>query len=253
MRDFQAEFGLIVPRLTSSQRYRNARTLCENEGDQVVPTLLPKQVWRRKAQAALIEGSVLQGVVRPDIMFMPEERGDEREDGQVLNRLWTPRNGPLFWKQNLYLDLRYKVPGLPIERSLNRRGYIGALLAAGQAVLGEDGSVWTFPVMDVSDSRRPDYAGSESHYRQVDPIISPEARINVQVLHMVAGKPKNEDVTEHVNEAVYLVDKRGRKIAFKGVAGVTWAKVLEGRIRFAWWSEDSPLREAEVPRGVSGL
>jgi hypothetical protein len=144
-------------------------------------------------------------------------------------------------------ELRYKSP--ESDEMISRKAYLGALVAAGQAV-SDAGKVWTFPLMDIGDGINRDYRAAPEQFKSLNSIISPEARINVQLLHAYAEKPKNEDVTEYANEAVCQLDIDETFLAILGVAGVTWSKQLGGRIRFSWWAS---FDEAETPRGFSGL
>lgn len=271
MASFRAEFGQNVPQIDRLSRVSIYRVLSENPAYRVVPTLLGS-VSDRKADSKPNTGSVISEIIpgkedETDILITSADN-QWTEYMKARAPLWL-KDGATVWLNNrAYLrpesgqkkvpadagankpyQLRYKATDGTL---LKRKDFLKRLVDDKQAVLAEDGGVWTFPVMDVSNPRRSTRGRADALYKDLDVVMSPEARIGVQLLYVIAGNPKDEDVIEYTNEAV---TERNAQFTFdivRAITTVTWSKE-RGQIRQTTTSSISDFLGWEAPKGSNGL
>ena len=208
-----------------------------------MPTAHFGEVWQRNGQFLPLPNSSLRNILPvrlPGILYTLAEHDGPSNDGwkELYNK------GP----QDQSIGLRYKTYE---GNMVNRQAFLMSLVLGLKAVI-DDALIWTFPVMDVADKQRADGILPFSSFEKVDPIVTAEPRIMTQLIHLASGTPKNENVTEIVNEAVCHEAEEDGKLVKQGVAGVTWSKALGGLIRQALWS-GKYFGDTESAVGVSGL
>lgn len=243
MRDFLGELGLRVPKLSVEQQNNIDEKLDNNPDLRLLPTFLPNHVWERPQ------------LVPDDLLYTYKDHAKTgARDSEKWAELWEERPQPLVvddgMMRHLYdgsqaVEFRYKAGG----ELVTREAYMGWLKATSQ-VIPQAGGVWSMPIMEVSNQARREERTTEDLYREVDPIVSPEACINKQLLYRTAGMAINQDITEYVNEAVCVLGRE--EVEFLGATGITWSNELS-RIRQAWWKKDFPFYDAQIPQGFSGL
>jgi len=136
---------------------------------------------------------------------------------------------------------------------LRRPDYLKFLASSGRGVAGVDRSVGTLPLMDVSNTR-PNSIDEDPKrlFDALDPVISPEVRLRVQTLHILAGTPLHSDVTHVTNEAVAeLAGANGHFRRIAGVVGVTRSQDKKF-LRCSMWSYRS-LPDWQPSPGISAL
>jgi hypothetical protein len=268
MQELHGQFDRQIPLLTKDQLQSISGVALNNEGYRVVPTPLPLSPLQRSELVTPHDKTLLSPAAMrtpaPGLLHTYAE--NENEGVHEWARLWA--GGVIFNKESTFATkkgdkvidpaefplseygLRYKTP----EGDLIRRDkYLLSLLKTNKGI-AQHGLVWTFPVMDIRNVIKQDRDLSpEKMFKKVNPIVSPESRINVQLIHAIIGQPKNEDVTEMVNEAACLLNVDHKVLAIRAIIGITWAEALGGRIRQAMWSSERGILEGEAARGVSGL
>lgn len=278
MTDFLSEFDLRVPPLNRDQLYSLEKTGYENPGLRLGPTLLLGDVTLRRNVVTPRANSSMSKLIGDRAKLWVQ--GDEGltaaplgREPSTLNRLWQE---PGLWAMShsdwVYRSKRNKDDPPrnalyawchkgPDTKLYNRLGFMGALVAHGDAVQVGSRAVWTFPFMEVNDPPRDfDFTTPGSNWQRLNYILTPESRILNQLFHLVINKSgtrenrkegKNEDVVEPVNE-VRCELTRGHGAEVKSVAGVTRSD--SGHfIRLAHWRADIELPEWTIPQGVSGL
>lgn len=211
---FWDKLGLTVPALSEEQEAKVEATLEVNPGKRVVPTPL----------LDFMDRVALTGYSKQQF---PRNRFHE-----LHQSLWTPDKSTLYGQllqdpnsivkqgRDSY-GLFYKAPGSVAP--VNRQAYTEALLEAGEAVEGSDGTIWTFPVMDVRVRTPRTYASAGELYEQIDSTETPESLVVTQILHQAAGNPNPTWEVDFANEAIYKVNKHGKPVgAPVGVASVRW-------------------------------
>ncbi|MGZ6005368.1 MAG: hypothetical protein ACXWLH_04425 [Candidatus Saccharimonadales bacterium] len=265
MTEFKAEFGQNVPQLNQAQLGRVAVALEQHPGWRVLPT-------------RLVDADARQNEV------VPHTGSIDRMIGEVA-KLWTPPsgvgsynlNGSAVWAKlwdganiittsdDIFISIADKEKGMrPATRPfglrykdsdgsmLRRKSFTEGLVSKGQAIEGGDGEVWTFPVMKVADlTPDPAYKQPGELFKNLNYIISPEARLGVQVLNMLAGTPMHPDIVEITNETVSQLKLNNNHEDIKGHVGITRSSDLKF-FRLSWWSGVS-LPDWQLPLGVNGL
>lgn len=264
MADFRHEFGQNAPELGRGQEYdRLSRAVEHHPSWRIVPTMIDTFSARRQS-TELREGSVFAEMLGDHTtrLVMPQDLrppSSTIEGVSGWHKLWegqealrqsdgTFADGPTPPVGHDYV-LLYKCP----DGSMGaRRRFFAKMFEAGQAVPDYDGRLWTYPLMDISGTQPDrDYKQPAALYDRLNYIISPEARLGVQLLRLVGGQPMHPDVVDVTNEAlVQLADRTGGR-QIRGVVGVTRSET-DRHLRQSWWSM-LPLPDWQLPEGVSGL
>jgi hypothetical protein len=116
---------------------------------------------------------------------------------------------------------------------VGRTNFVDAMLENGQAISAENGIVWIYPVMDVRVSS-PRSLGDEGElYKKVDPTVTPDSNLSVQLLHQAAGTPFIGLNVDFANEAVFQLDNHGNPKDFVHAAAMCWSGYR--RVQLGLW------------------
>jgi hypothetical protein len=196
---FYGRLDKTPPKLTESQLDTLRVALAANPGKRIVPTPLLDLEGRQ----AITESARNL----PCQQFNPNEAA-----------LWVPEEGAFYGKflrnpdrveaKNNDISMTYGLRYKTIDGQLTgRRGYINSLLETGQAVIAEDGSVWTYPLTDVHvQNERTEDTAAHLH-DVVDPLASPELLIVTNLLHQTSGKINRDWWLDVANEAIYELEE----------------------------------------------
>ncbi len=212
MREFWNDLGYVVPDLSSEQETRLEATVDSSLGSRVVPTPLLDLTGRMHVAASASE-LFKKNSFHPDCEAL-RAPGTSYTYGKLMA---NPESTVKVGRKEY--GLRYKTPDGEI---VSRASYIESLVSAGQAVVAEDGTVWTFPVMDVRmrAPRTRNYAAKL--LERISAVSTPESLITMQLLHQANGTPNSEWEVDFANEAVYELDKNGKLVALVSVTSVDW-------------------------------
>jgi hypothetical protein len=223
-------------------------------------------VYNRRANATPNDRSELADILPKDLLFIDETN--------LFAALWTKTGGPALYNGRLFessqeeqkahdpdkmkkYDLRYLNPDGEFVRYPE---YVGALLATGQALQrSRSGYSWTYPLMNMSNRppRRGETGSVDTLHSQTHPVISPEALINLQLIHIIAGKPLHDDIVDIANEAVCEVDETGGVVKMIGAVGITNHRNEHTRelefIRHAWWRSSPTKSDFQAVEGLSAI
>jgi hypothetical protein len=264
LRHISAEFGRPIPRLDDSEAFGLRDKLEAAEGLRVLPTFIPLRISNRFDQLRPKPTSALARFLSPDLVYSPLDHSEkmERETDKPFGQLWQDGGPRRIDKEPFQYILKAGVSDfgivhrLPSGELVDHQTYLNYLIDNGHAKPpkhNEQGA-WTYPVIDVSDKVHFSGKDSENHFSNVDFIVTAEAIQNAHLMHLLAGSPKNEDITEYANEAVYELGNRRQAINFLGTTGVTWSVGdLNNRLRHAWWSKGNSYRDGQVPEAFTGI
>jgi hypothetical protein len=263
MSEFWAEFGQNVPRLDKQQLY-NLSAAAEQYPDwRLVPTLLGRLTDRKANVLPKPDSPLTEILDRNHKLWLPE-------DGAVTTfpepahweRLWQGTRMIRESERIFQTKLRGATTPQPEIKSYGlsyltpegqmrpRERYLTSLIMNGDAEVTV--GIWTFPVIVVSDTRPDQIKKRPSDlYKRLDYIVSPEARLGAQLLHLVAGTPLHPDVTHVTNEVVSELRANGHYRATRGLVGVT-RSATEHLLRLSWWN-DYAWSDWQLANGISGL
>jgi len=242
MTSFWNELGLEVPALSEEQQAGLESVLAAHLKRRVIPTPFLDLASRKKvAEAAKVSFSKNGFSTGAEPLWAPDEiwiYGKLLRDPESVVKEGRDRYG-----------LRFKTFNGEV---VSRKAYEEVLIDDGKAVIGQDGIVWTFPVMDagVSSPRIRDTA--TNLLARVDPIASPESLIATQLLHQANGTFTPEWEVDFANEAVYKLDNPGQAVAPVYIAGVNW-KPSYGRVDLGDWCADDQSDRFGIRGAESGL
>jgi hypothetical protein len=264
MTELKAEFGQKVPALKPLHLRLAAKAVEQYPDWRVVPTYLGP-VTQRQEHVAPGSGSPVEEVLDGHAkLWTPAQKPGTPSPDSHWQDLWNGHT-KIRHSDSLFIDkdkrskgqqpearpygLRYKTPK---GRMLSRPAYLRNLLKTGDAVMSKDKKIWTFPLMKVAGlSPDRDYKQPADLYSKLNYIVSPEARLGVQVLHVMAGQPIHEDVVEITNETLSELKPDGSHRETKGFVGVTRSE--QGQFfRLSWWAGIS-LPDWQLPQGTSSL
>ncbi|MEK7059422.1 MAG: hypothetical protein AAB971_01555 [Patescibacteria group bacterium] len=242
--EFLSKLGHKVPELTKAQQLNLLSRIEDNPSRRVMPTPLLDIKGRR----ALAE----RAKELPGQKFNP-----------AYDALWTPGEGSVYGKllndpESVVRDdgkdygLLYKTANGEV---VSREAYVASLIESGQAALAEDGTIWTFPVMDVRVRSERTYGTAGNLHEQVDPIVAPESLLATQLLHQANGAPNSAwawAAVDFANEAVYELDKKGNAKALVYVAGVGWYP-YDRQVGLSYWGAGSRRGRFGVRGAESGI
>ena len=233
---------LTIPRLNPRQQRDLDQRLWAHPELRVVPTPFmtleqlgtASESARSVSHVPLRDESVLrlpQPTENPMSAWLVRHRDDPnasyngQDDPNNLNR---EKTGPRF---NGDYALRYKTPDGHV---VDRATYLQALLDEGLAVQGEDGTVWTFPVTDISTTPELTDRAVNEVYPEIDAVNTIELSYLGMIMQAAAGKHSNGAISL-VNGATYHLDEHGHPDEPRGVE--------TGRYRsdkhfFGYWLRD---------------
>ncbi|HSW37020.1 MAG TPA: hypothetical protein VLG37_01470 [Candidatus Saccharimonadales bacterium] len=217
MTSFWKELGVVLRAdlLIPHQRTHLEQVLETHPGHRVVPTLL--------SQGNLADA-------RSQLAEAAKGAFGKNQFHDSLSPLWTPDQSYLYGKLLADPDqpvkdgrksygLGYKMPDGSV---VGRDAYLPLLMNTGQIVEGNDGTLWTFPVMDVQVRAPRTYESAGNLHALVSPTNTPEGLLAMQLLHQANGTPNPAWAVDFANEAVYELDKNGKPKTLVSVAGVGW-------------------------------
>lgn len=244
MKEFWKTLGCSVPELTLEQKTKLEKELAEHPDRRVIPTPLTDSAKTDRKNIA--EDAKAQ---------FGKNKFHETEDP-----LWTPDNSWTYGKLlsdpetdvkdgNTTYGLRYKAVGGGLVK---RSEYLASLKESGQAVEAEDGTIWTFPVMDVQIQSPRNYTTTRNLHSEVSPTATPESLIAMQLLHQAIGTPNPEWSVDFANEAVYELKKDGSVKELVSVASVRWGP-NDRQVNLDLWNADDRNGDFGVRAEESGI
>ena len=242
MGEFWGKLGHVVPELSEDQQAKLAKVAEAHPLHRVVPTPL-LSLAERKAVAEKARSFPGQKFsTSDDALLTPDE-------SWVYGKLLRNPESTVEEGRKSY-GLRYKTEDGGL---VSRSEYVAHLKENGQAVEAEDGTVWTFPVMDVRvhTKRTRDTAGNL--HKLVDTIATPESLVATQLLHQANGTPNPQWEVDFANEAIYeLTSKREATKKLVGVASIRWYPD-RCRVCLSRWNADFQRGDFGVRGAESGL
>jgi len=241
---FWGRLGFNVPKLSTEQRRVLESVTAARPDWRVVPTPLLDLNGRQEVaeRAKLVFLNAETGFGRNAALWTPDENW-------TYGKLLRSREGVIKEGRDSY-GLGYKTPDGKV--AIGQTAYAAALWQAGETVVGEDGKIWTFPVMDVRVRSERTSTSAGELLKKVDPIVTPESLITTQLLHQAARNPNSTWEVDFANEAVYKLGKKGEAVAPVRVASVVWNPYARQVNLYRWGSGDQ--RDSFGVRGAaSGL
>ncbi|HEX5456494.1 MAG TPA: hypothetical protein VFW77_03965 [Candidatus Saccharimonadales bacterium] len=244
MAEFWQNLGMNSPELSDEQKASIADTMEKNPGKRVVPTPL-LDLKGRQDIATLARGLFPANKfnVSRDPLWVPDET-------RRYGRLLRDPDGKVKEDRTIY-GLGYKLPNG--EQAVGRTHFIDAMADSGQAVAGDDGTVWVYPVIDVSVDRPRSKDKTVDLYEAVDPTVTPDTVIALQLLHQVNGTPHFRPDVDFANEAIFVLSTRGNPKSLARVAGVYWSSERRVLDLDDWDPADRNGRRFGVRAAESGL
>lgn len=234
MREFWDRFGYSVPGLSEPQQAKLTYIANLHPSCRVVPTPLLTINGRQ----ALIHRASEPADQPPEML----------DKTLTYNQLLINPGEDISIGRNSF-GLRYKTL---VDGVVNREEYLTSLKAAGQTITAEDGTVWTFPVMDVRvRNRRTKGLVSRLLLESVDPTVTTEALIATRLLHLINGERSDKQMVDIANEAVYELHKTDDELA--RVVGVELNPTSHRRIQVDVWKVDQMSGHFCVRTAYSGL
>ena len=223
MTEFWAYLDLPAPPLSDEQRANILAHLDASPSSRVVPTpLRPFPLGYRLAMAHTAHQL-------PGKVFGQNFEADDREISITGNKLYqTALEAPLEpvdASDERYV-LGYKTPNGNV---VNHSDYLGALLATNSAVL-DNGSVWTFPVVELGKNLTFNPPGINRKLQTAAiALLAPETLMAMELLNLSRERPVINNVAALANEGLYPLRPNGN-IAKTPVHAVT-VKVIGGEKR----------------------
>ena len=215
-KDYWDKLGYDVPALSQDRKTKLAAILEANPSHRIFPA--PLLSWQDRNMVAE-QARSLPGRSKNTATF--NALGVPKPDSKDARLLNNPED--IIIENGESYGLRYKSPNGEL---FVRSDYINALIDSEEALKADDGNVWTFAVIDISAriARTGNERVNVSH-KNIDPILTPELIIALQLFHRFNGSRMPERQLELTNEGIYFIDKRGK------------AKVLESIVALNWYSE----------------
>jgi hypothetical protein len=238
MSEFWGAVGYTIPELDAEQNAKLESVITTSPDKRILPTPL-MSLEERKAAAEKAR------------TFTDHQFGDDYQALWAPTDIWT--YGKLLRDPEGIVGDGFAMRYRTTDGSLVGRGsYIDGLLAAGQAVQAEDGTVWTFPVMDVRVHSERAGATAGALYDEVDPIATPESLIALNILHQANGTPNGSWEPDFSNEATYEVEPSGEVKALSRPVSVVWDAGNQRIGLYSWKVERQSTHFGRRPT-VSGL
>jgi hypothetical protein len=213
MQSFWGKLGYEPPALTADQLNGLQSALRAAPGLRVVPTpLLP--LSERKAITAKTNDLLPKKFTFELELWAPD---DTWEFAELLR---DPQS--TVEKDGTGYGLRYRLPsGLLVDRAT----YVEELKTGGHAIEVEDGTVWTFPVMDVRPQTQRTSGEAGDVYTDVAAVNSPESLLTIQLLHLMNGSANSGNWELNLaNEVVCELNEEDNPKALAYIASIAWLK-----------------------------
>jgi hypothetical protein len=254
MIDFWNKLGETVPTLSEKQMDSLQDSIEANPHKRLVPTPLspeplePRQQMTEKAREVFpkqqfVEDKDVSALWSPDtswtyVQALVDPEASIKHDGDYSKLIYKTANGAF-------------VTG--------RLAYLESLVASGDAVEAEDGTIWAFPLMDVQVRSPRDRQRADEHFLKASHVETPESLIAMQLLHQANGTPNLKWEADLCNEALAKTNKEGELVLDDNdnpillrVAGVDWDP-YDARVSLDDWDAYS-VRDSFGRRGAeSGL
>ena len=232
MNDFWQKLGLDVPTLDSEQRGRLTAAAALNPGKRITPTPLLDITGRlgiaRRARSEF-PGSIFDEIGEP--LFAPWHNWSFAElvrDPDAIVEVEGKRYGMAY---SCGTD----------EMIAGQSNWANTLYKGGRAVVGKDGTVWLFPLIDISAETKPQATTLDTArelYEIAKPSAPPETHIALQIMRQAAGNSSVEWRADLANEAIYELDDNGKPLNLYRVSRVSWDPEIR-RILLRYWHPDS--------------
>jgi hypothetical protein len=242
MDEFWQRLDMIPPKLSDEQKAKVADTLGQNPNKRVVPTPLldmqgRKDITDRARSAFPSQKFTSSG----SALSIPDE-------SDIYGQLLRNPDGKVKEGGDSY-GLGFRLPDG--EQVVGRTNFVGAMVEVGQAVEGENGLVWIYPVMDVRVSSPRSLDNARKLYEQANPTVTADSNLSVQLLHQAAGTPFIGLNVDFANEAIFKLDDGGKPEAFVDAASIYWSGYHQ--VRLGIWGGNNRYGNFGIRAATSGL
>jgi hypothetical protein len=275
------EFGFEVPQLGPRQEDELDKNAAEYPRWRLMPTALGDIALRRR-YAQPNENSALN-----DLMKGPDASGEMRDQSRLwlpcdgpqtdketkeFDELWTPHVGYITNSDEMFAhadgrnlsDSRVQAYALRYRTANNdkydRKSFKAWLYEDTNNAVADNGLIWTFPLMDVSQPEREDEPEVPLRlFNSLNYIVTPETVLGMQVLKLLAGQPISQNIFQISNEVMVeltvgdlteIENKIRGYVSISRNTGV-WA---DGKMAFMQsWHTSLEHHNWHLPMGISGL
>jgi hypothetical protein len=221
MNEFWQRLDMTPPNLSDEQKTKIADTLEQNPNRRLIPTpLLDVQGRKDIADRAHSAFPSQKFTSSGSALSIPDE-------SDIYGKLLRDPDGTVKDGSDSY-GLVFKLPDG--GQVVGHTNFVNAMVENGQAIRGEDGIVWIYPVMDVRVSSPRSLDNAKKLYEQVDPTVTPDSNLSVQLLHQAAGTPFIGLNVDFANEAVFKLDDAGKPEVFVDAASMYWSGYHQVRL-----------------------